>query len=102
MITGAQITAGRALLGWSRQDLARHAGLDIAEVQDVEISIRMPKQLRKHLGVIQQAMEDAGVEFINFVGVQLLPHEFVRQARATGPLCRITDHPAGMDLLPST
>ena len=38
MITGAQITAARALFGWSIQDLARHAGMEIADVQEAETS----------------------------------------------------------------
>ena len=77
MITGAQITAGRALLGWSIRDLARHAALDIAQVQDAETSVRMPKRRLPDLEAIQRALQDAGIEFIDSVGVQLLPGELM-------------------------
>ncbi len=88
MITGAQIAAGRALLGWSLRDLARHAGMDIADVQDAERSADMPKRRLRDLPVIQRALEEAGVAFIDSVGVQLLPREFIEQSQATGSLPR--------------
>jgi transcriptional regulator with XRE-family HTH domain len=81
MITGAQITAGRALLGWSMRDLARHAGMDIAHVQEAETSVKIPKRRRRDLPAIQQALQDAGIEFIDSVGVQLLPRELMGEIR---------------------
>ena len=73
MITGAQITAARASLGWSIQDLARHAGMEIADVQEVETSVILSNWQIKDLAAIQQALEDAGIDFIDSVGVELRP-----------------------------
>jgi len=77
MITGAQITAGRALLGWSMRDLARHAALDIARVQEAETSVKMRRRRLPDVAAIQQALQDAGIEFIDSVGVQLRPGELM-------------------------
>ena len=73
MITGAQITAARALLGWSIQDLARHAGMEIADVQEAETSAMLSNRQINDLAAIQQALEDAGIDFIDSVGVELRP-----------------------------
>jgi hypothetical protein len=75
MITGAQITASRALLGWSMRDLARHAALEIADVQEAETLVKMPKRRLTNIAAIQHALQAAGIEFIDSVGVQLLPAE---------------------------
>ena len=75
MITGAQIAASRVLLGWSLRDLARRAGLDLARVQEAETSAKMRKRCLRDLAAIQQTLQDAGIKFIDAVGVQLLPRE---------------------------
>ena len=85
MITGAQITAGRALLGWSIRDLARHAALDIARVQEAETSVKMPRRRLPEVTAIQQALQDAGIEFIDSVGVQLLPGELMDKSGDRSP-----------------
>jgi hypothetical protein len=68
MITGPQIKAARALLGWSVRDLARRAAIEISDVQDVEDASRPPK---RHVAAIRTALEDAGIQFIDSVGVEL-------------------------------
>jgi hypothetical protein len=84
MITGAQITASRALLGWSMRDLARHAALEIADVQEAEKLVKMPKRRLTDMLAIQHALQDAGIEFIDSVGVQLLPAELKAAHRVIG------------------
>jgi hypothetical protein len=71
MITGHQIKAARALLGWSVRDLARRAAIDIAETQELEDAGRLPKRRLKDLEIIQAILEDAGIMFIDSVGVRL-------------------------------
>lgn len=73
MITGPQITAARKLLGWSILDLSRHAGMEIADVQDTEASVGSPKRHLTNLTVIRRALEDAGIKSIDSVGVQFAP-----------------------------
>jgi transcriptional regulator with XRE-family HTH domain len=70
VITGAQIKAARVLLGWSVRDLARRASIEIADVQDVEDASKPPK---RHIASIRDALEDAGIQFIDSVGVELRP-----------------------------
>jgi hypothetical protein len=64
MITGAQIRAGRKLLGWSPVDLAKRARIGAAtiiraEVADGEAPITIVNE-----NAIRRALTDAGVEFI--------------------------------------
>ena len=57
MITGAQIKAARALLGWSLRDLAHRAGLEIADAQEIETASELPTRQLNDLAAIQFAME---------------------------------------------
>jgi hypothetical protein len=64
-LSSAQIRAGRALLRWSADDLAREASLGVntirrAEVAEEEISLTAANDL-----AIRRAFEAAGVEFID-------------------------------------
>lgn len=72
MIRGPQIKAARALLGWSVRDLARHASMDIADVQDVEDGTSQNWRF-KNAEVIKATLEGAGIEFIDDVGVRFRP-----------------------------
>jgi transcriptional regulator with XRE-family HTH domain len=78
MITGPQIKAARALLGWSVPDLARRAGMEIAEIQEIENARRRPKRKLNNAEVIQATLEDAGIELIDSVGVQFRPKLLLR------------------------
>ena len=77
-MTIRQIKAARALLGWSQGDLAHHSSISeptIARLESIggEISGR-PKTVQK----IRDALEKAGVEFIDEngggLGVRLRKH----------------------------
>jgi DNA-binding XRE family transcriptional regulator len=60
-ITPAQCQAARALLSWSQQDLAEHAGVELRTIHYFEKG-RTP--LRMTLNAITKALEDAGVLFL--------------------------------------
>ena len=79
--TGPQIKAARVLLGWSVRDLARRAAIEIADVQDIENAPEPPK---RHMETIRAALEDAGIQFIDSVGVELRPVEIGRKAALAG------------------
>ena len=57
-----QCKAGRALLGWSQDQLAEKAGAAPRTVKDFERGARQP--LDRTLRDIRAALEAAGVEFI--------------------------------------
>jgi hypothetical protein len=73
MINGPQITAARALLGWSIPDLARRTGIDIANIQEAETAAKPPSRHLRDLELIQAILADAGIKFIDSVGVQFRP-----------------------------
>jgi transcriptional regulator with XRE-family HTH domain len=63
MVIPAQLRAARALIGWSREDLANKSGVGAGTIKDFEINDSDPKQ-----GTVQKwrrALEQAGVEFID-------------------------------------
>jgi hypothetical protein len=64
MITGAQIRAGRALLGWSAATLAERAGVSYPTVQRAEAAEGIPRMKAPNLFAIQRALEQGGVVFL--------------------------------------
>ena len=62
-IAPEQCRAARALLGWSRQQLANSAQIAERTLVDFERGARSP--LNRTLTDIQRALEDAGVIFID-------------------------------------
>jgi ribosome-binding protein aMBF1 (putative translation factor) len=62
MITPAQCRAARALLEWSREDLAGPSKVALRTIVDFERSAREPREVTKD--ALQRALEAAGVEFI--------------------------------------
>jgi transcriptional regulator with XRE-family HTH domain len=63
VLTPAQLRAARALLGWSREDLAAKSGTGGETVKNFEFRGSDPK-----LGTVQKwrrALEQAGVRFID-------------------------------------
>jgi transcriptional regulator with XRE-family HTH domain len=65
MISGSQVRAARALIGWTVHELARRSVVSIATVHMIEGSDGLPSTSRNHLDAIQATLEDAGIEFIN-------------------------------------
>ncbi len=77
MILPAQLRAARALLGWSREDLAEQSGIGAGTIKDFEIEKSDPKQGTVHKW--RRALEAAGVEFTDETesagpGVRLKKH----------------------------
>ena len=64
LLTSAQIRAARAFLRWSSQDLSSASGVGIATIKRMEVMDGVPAGNVKTLVAIQQALEDAGIEFI--------------------------------------
>ena len=66
MITGAQISEARALLGWSRSTLARRAKLNLSAMIRAEgAGAAAPPITLAQAAAVQRALEAAGVEFTN-------------------------------------
>ena len=65
MRVAAQIRAARALLGWSRSQLASAAGVGLATLQRIEQSKGVLKGNFATVLRIQNALEQAGIHFTN-------------------------------------
>lgn len=63
-ITGAQIRAARALLGWTAADLARHAMLGVATIRRAELLNGPVAMTPANLAAICRAFDEAGVTLI--------------------------------------
>jgi transcriptional regulator with XRE-family HTH domain len=62
-LTGAQIRAARALLGWSASDLSQRSAVSLRTIQRAELaetSMTTANQL-----AVRRALEAAGVQFID-------------------------------------
>ena len=64
MVTVEQLRAARALLGWSQSELAARAGLSLPTVKRLEAGFG-PRVSNEARGKMQQAIEAAGIEFID-------------------------------------
>jgi transcriptional regulator with XRE-family HTH domain len=65
MISGAQIRAARAFLGWTVKELAEKSIVGISTIQRIENAIGPPNTLVSNLAAIQSTLEAAGIEFTN-------------------------------------
>jgi transcriptional regulator with XRE-family HTH domain len=63
MITGAQIRAARALLGWTAAKLAEQSGLSSSSIQRAEAGA-VGAMRAENLFRIQRALEQAGIIFL--------------------------------------
>lgn len=64
MITGLQIRAARAALGWSATELAKRSSIAMKTVARLEQSNGIPPSHSSTLHEIKKTLEAAGVEFI--------------------------------------
>lgn len=69
MISIGQIKAARALLNWNQEILAEAAGLSKPAIANIERSKVIPRV--ETLTLITKALENAGVEFTDGMGVRL-------------------------------
>jgi transcriptional regulator with XRE-family HTH domain len=63
-MTGAQLRAARALLGWSAQDLATASGVGVTTIRKNELLSGEVTMIRAIAEAITRTFEAAGVEFI--------------------------------------
>ena len=100
IVVGTQIGAARALLGWSRAQLASAAGLHINAIRYWEAKIGIPVRREPHAcRRIREALLHAGVEFIGHAkpGVRLVENaNFVMKppsrARARHGVIPVSSH----------
>lgn len=64
MITGPQIRAARALLGWSARELAERSGVSYPTIQRAEQAADVPEMKTSNMQAVTEALEGAGVRFI--------------------------------------
>lgn len=77
MVNGRQIKAGRALLGWSRKDLADRAGVTADTVKVVEKDSGVLEALSSTRARLCATLEGEGIAFLNGsgFGVQIVPRD---------------------------
>jgi transcriptional regulator with XRE-family HTH domain len=65
MVTGAQIRAARALIGWSATALAQRSGVSYPTIQRAESVDGIPRLQAPNLAAIQRTLENAGIVFLD-------------------------------------
>lgn len=65
MITGSQIRAARALLGWTSDFLSTKSGVSYATISKVEQHTGIPPVKATTLGELASALEEGGVLFLS-------------------------------------
>lgn len=65
MITGRQLKAARALVGWEQTQLAKKSGGGIATIRRMEAFEGEIEARTVTLSRVQKALERAGIEFLN-------------------------------------
>lgn len=68
IITGAQVRAARALLGWSTSELAARAGVGSATISRLETAGLDAKSSRATRHLITLTFEREGIEFVGNAG----------------------------------
>jgi hypothetical protein len=64
-LTSSQIRAGRALLRWSADDLARASALGVNTIRRAELAQNETSMTAVNDMAVRRALESAGVEFID-------------------------------------
>jgi len=64
-LTGAQIRAGRALVNWSAEELARRSSVSLRTIRRAELAKARTSITTANDLAIRRALEGAGVEFID-------------------------------------
>jgi len=65
MLSGSQIRAGRALLGWSARTLAEQSGVSESTIRRAEAVDGTPRMRADNLLALQRAMEGGGCLFLD-------------------------------------
>lgn len=64
VISSEQIRAARAMLHWTAEDLAAAANIGVATIRRMEVMKGIPSGQVRTLHAIQEALENAGIEFL--------------------------------------
>jgi predicted transcriptional regulator len=65
LISGRQLKAARAMVGWEQTELARKSGVAISTVRRMESFDGDVGARTSTLKLVQRALEQAGIEFLN-------------------------------------
>jgi len=65
MLTGPQIRAARAMLGWSAKELAARSGVSYPTIQRAESAHDVPEMKTGNLLALQRTLEGSGITFID-------------------------------------
>ncbi len=65
MITVAQLRAARGLVGWTQTRLAEASGLALSTIKRMEASEDLLRGTAENVWKVEQALENAGVAFID-------------------------------------
>lgn len=63
-LTGRQMRAARALLGWSQDDLASKSGVGLTTIRRTEVVDGPVKMIRANIEAVVRTLADAGVELL--------------------------------------
>jgi len=85
MIDGRQIRAARAMLGWSRDDLLKAAGISMSALLRLECSLADSRG--STINKVASALRQAGIEFL------------AREDRAIGVLLKMPQGHEGTDTM---
>jgi hypothetical protein len=64
-LTSAQLRAGRALVRWSAEDLARVSSVGVTTIRRAELAEGQTSMTLANNQAVRRALENAGVEFID-------------------------------------
>ena len=64
-LTSAQMRAGRALIRWSAEDLARESALGVTTIRRAELTDNATSMTAANDLAVRRTLEAAGVEFID-------------------------------------
>ena len=65
LITGRQLKAARALIGWEQTNLAKKSGVAISTIRRMESFAGEIGARTGTLSLVQRALEKAGVDFLD-------------------------------------
>ncbi len=65
MLTGAQLRAARALLGWKMAELAARSGVGVRTIIRAEAVDGVPRMQTDRMDALQLALEQGGVTFLD-------------------------------------
>ena len=72
MITGGQIRAARALLGWNHRRLSEESGVPFSTVKRIEAQVGEVRAHSRNIFAIQKALATAGIEFVDDEGIGVI------------------------------